>query len=199
MKNIITIQHTQSVQHTNGMIGSWTDWELTGLGREQAENIGRNLSAELKGQAWKICSSDLARAKQTAQPLAGYMGIEIEYRDKLREIYFGEALGKTKQWARENRLPVNSIDDRSFPGAETWREFWNRIAGFCREIIAGEAENVIIVAHAGTLTIWQQLWLGEEIQMERFNPSGGVSFMRMDDNGQRTIQRRCDLSYMRKN
>lgn len=29
MKNIITIQHTQSVHHTNGMIGSWTDWEVT--------------------------------------------------------------------------------------------------------------------------------------------------------------------------
>ena len=25
MKNIITVQHTQSVHHTNGMVGSWTD------------------------------------------------------------------------------------------------------------------------------------------------------------------------------
>ncbi len=25
MKNIITIQHTQSVHHTNGMVGAWTD------------------------------------------------------------------------------------------------------------------------------------------------------------------------------
>ncbi|MFC6463393.1 hypothetical protein ACFP65_00050 [Marinilactibacillus sp. GCM10026970] len=29
MKTIITIQHTESVHHTNGMIGSWTDWDLT--------------------------------------------------------------------------------------------------------------------------------------------------------------------------
>jgi len=28
-KNIITIQHPESIHHTNGMIGSWTDWELT--------------------------------------------------------------------------------------------------------------------------------------------------------------------------
>ena len=34
MKQIITIQHTQSVHHTNGMVGSWTDWDLTGLGRQ---------------------------------------------------------------------------------------------------------------------------------------------------------------------
>lgn len=31
MKNIITVQHTQSVHHTNGMVGSWTDWELSEL------------------------------------------------------------------------------------------------------------------------------------------------------------------------
>lgn len=41
MKNIITIQHTQSMHHTNGMIGSWTDWELTDFGKEQVDNIGR--------------------------------------------------------------------------------------------------------------------------------------------------------------
>ena len=29
MKQIITIQHTQSFHHTNGMVGSWTDWDLS--------------------------------------------------------------------------------------------------------------------------------------------------------------------------
>lgn len=32
VKNIITIQHTQSIHHTNGMVGSWTDWDITELG-----------------------------------------------------------------------------------------------------------------------------------------------------------------------
>ena len=86
MKNIITIQHTQAVHHNTGMVGSWTDWELTDLGKEHAENIGRRLSAELKGQAYKIYSSDLIRAKQTVEPLARYLGVEIIYLRKLREI-----------------------------------------------------------------------------------------------------------------
>ena len=43
MKNIITIQHTQSVHHTNGMVGSWTDWDLTELGVQQAKRIGCKL------------------------------------------------------------------------------------------------------------------------------------------------------------
>ena len=37
MKTIITVQHTQSVHHTNGMVGSWTDWDLTELGKKQAD------------------------------------------------------------------------------------------------------------------------------------------------------------------
>ena len=47
MKTIIIIQHTQSVHHTNGMVGSWTDWELSELGVEQANRIGKRLKAEL--------------------------------------------------------------------------------------------------------------------------------------------------------
>ena len=43
MKQIITIQHTQSIHHTNGMVGSWTDWDLSELGVEQAEKIGQKL------------------------------------------------------------------------------------------------------------------------------------------------------------
>ncbi len=45
MKTIITIQHTQSVHHTNGMVGSWTDWELSDLGVQQANRIGEKLKA----------------------------------------------------------------------------------------------------------------------------------------------------------
>ena len=48
MKTIITIQHTQSIHHTNGMVGSWTDWNLSELGKIQAGNIGRKLSRELR-------------------------------------------------------------------------------------------------------------------------------------------------------
>ena len=58
-KKVISIQHTQSTHHGSGMVGSWTDWDLTELGKEHAENIGRKLSLELKGQDWKIYSSDL--------------------------------------------------------------------------------------------------------------------------------------------
>ena len=45
-KTIITIQHTQSVHHTNGHAGAWGDWELTDLGHKQAAEIGKFLKNE---------------------------------------------------------------------------------------------------------------------------------------------------------
>ena len=145
MKNIITIQHKQAVHHTNGMMGSWTDWELTDLGKAHAENIGRKLSDELKGQSWTIYSSDLIRARQTAEPLS---------------------------------------DDTQFRGAETLRELWNRVVELCGEIIADEAENIILVSHGGTLRVLLAIWLDSEIsEFIRFGSPGGVSFMEVNDNG----------------
>ena len=47
MKNIIAIQHTQSVHHTNGMVGSWTDLDLSDSGKIQADKIGAKLASEL--------------------------------------------------------------------------------------------------------------------------------------------------------
>ena len=46
MKHIFTVQHTQSIHHTNGMVGSWTDWDLTELGRIQADHIEIKLTKE---------------------------------------------------------------------------------------------------------------------------------------------------------
>ena len=50
MKSIFTVQHTQSEHHTNGMVGSWTDWNLTELGKQQAERIAIKLKQELDGK-----------------------------------------------------------------------------------------------------------------------------------------------------
>lgn len=75
MKTIITIQHTQSMHHTNGMVSSWTDWELSELGMQQANRIGEKLKAELLDKKFAMYSSDLLRAKQTAENIGKHLGI----------------------------------------------------------------------------------------------------------------------------
>jgi probable phosphoglycerate mutase len=200
MKRIITIQHTEAVHHNTGMVGSWTDWELTPLGMRHAENIGRRLSDELKGQEFKIYSSDLLRAKQTVEPLARYMGVKIEYKKNLREMNLGEAVGKDRKWADENKTTgwsSDAFDVPQYAGAETWRAFWNRVKGLQDEIIADGARNIILSSHGVTLSVWQQIWLGEGLQgFVYLGLPGGVSFYSINEKGERRFEHLNDPSYM---
>ena len=201
MKTIITIQHTQSIHHTNGMVGSWTDWELSDLGKEQAENIGRNLSDELS-QKYVIYSSDLLRAKQTAEAVGRYLGTNPVFRQELRERNLGEAVGKSVQWLRENmEKPERTVDDRLFPSAESRRDEWKRLEPFFDEITKNEEKYIIIVSHGDLLSVFNAMWLGlpaESLEKaEIYGVPGGVSFLFENSEGKRFIKKMSDTSYMK--
>ena len=199
MKTIITIQHTQSLHHTNGMVGSWTDWELSDFGKEQAENIGRNLAEELS-EKYVIYSSDLLRAKQTAEIVGKHLGVEPIFKTELRERNLGEAVGKSVEWLRENmEKPERTVDDRLFPSAESRREEWNRLKPFFDEIASNEEEYIIIVSHGDLLSVFNAMWLGLSVESleksELFGVSGGVSFLFENPEGKRFIKKMSDTSY----
>lgn len=202
MKNIITVQHTQSIHHTNGMIGSWTDWDLSDLGIEQAENIGKKLENELINENYIMYSSDLLRAKHTAEIIAKYLKISPIVTEVLRERNLGAAVGKSVKWAHENtKVWEKTIDDRAFDGAESRRDTWNRLLPFYNEIINNEDENIIIVSHGDTLSIFNAIWLGLGVEMlnkcNLFGLPGGVSFLQEKEDGKHVIRRLSDTYYIR--
>ena len=201
MKHIITVQHTQSVHHTNGMVGSWTDWDLTELGREQAENIGRKLGEEFAGETVVIYSSDLKRAKQTAEAIAKHLGTEPILRPELRERNLGKCCGASVQWLRENlEHPEKTVDDRLFSDAESIRDVWNRLWPFFQEVMANDEENIIIVSHGDLLSIWNAMCIGLPVesydQVDIHGPAGGVSHMIVGDDGKHRIRHINDMSYI---
>lgn len=201
MKQVITIQHTQSIHHTNGMVGSWTDWDLTDLGVEQAERIGQKLAKQLSGRKIAMYASDLARAKHTAEIVAKHLGITPVIRPQLRERNLGKCVGQSVQWLRENmEVQEKSIDDRMFSDAESRRDEWNRLKPLFDEIMASEEECVVVVSHGDLLSVWNAMFLGMDVdalnQFELFGMAGGVSFMFQNDEGKRFIKKMSDLSYL---
>ena len=201
MKHIITVQHTQSVHHTNGMVGSWTDWDLSELGKKQADNIGKKLKNELEGKNVVMYSSDLKRAKQTAQEIAKYLSVDINLKKELRERNLGKCCGKSVQWLRENKeCEEKTVDDRIFSDAESRRDAWNRIEPFYKEIIASDEENIIIVSHGDLLSIWNAMFLGLPVesyyQVNIHGPAGGVSHMFISDDGRHLVRHINDMSYI---
>jgi broad specificity phosphatase PhoE len=201
MKTIITIQHTQSVHHTNGMVGSWTDWELSELGVEQASRIGERLKAELSEKKFVMYSSDLLRAKQTAEIVGQYLGLIPILRTELRERNLGKCCGKSVHWLRENlEMQEKTIDDRLFSDAESRRDEWNRLQPFFDEVMASDDENIIIVSHGDLLSVFNTMFLGLSIETvntsEMFGLAGGVSYMFENNERKRFIKRMSDMSYV---
>lgn len=200
MKTIITIQHTQSVHHTNGMVGSWTDWALTDLGVKQARKIGEKLKMELDGRKFVMYSSDLLRAKQTAENVGDFLGVTPILRKELRERNLGRCCGKSVQWLRDNiEQQEKTIDDRLFSDAESRRDEWNRLKPFFDEIISNDEDNIIIVSHGDLLSVFNSMFLGSDVEGlnagEIFGLAGGVSHMFVNNDGKRFIKRISDMSY----
>lgn len=201
MKTIITIQHTQSVHHINGMVGSWTDWELSELGVQQANRIGEKLKAELSEKKFVMYSSDLLRAKQTAENVGKYLGLTPILRMELRERNLGKCCGKSVEWLRDNlEVQEKTIDDRLFSDAESRRDEWNRLKPFYDEIMANSDENIIIVSHGDLLSVFNAMFLGLNIETintsEIFGLAGGVSHMFVNDDGKRFMKRVSDMFYI---
>lgn len=208
MKQIITIQHTQSEHHVNGMVGSWTDWHLTEKGRLQAERIAGRLLPLLQGKGWALYSSDLLRAQETAAPLAQALGISPILRKELRERNLGPAVGKSVQWLRENlEMQERTVDDRLFRGAESRRDAWNRLLPLFEELMASEEENILLVSHGDLLSIFNVMFLGLPVEamngLDLYGMAGGVSFLQVAEDradpgtakGKRVIRRLSDMSF----
>ena len=201
MKTIITIQHTQSVHHTNGLVGSWTDWELSELGVEQANRIGKRLKAELSEKKFVMYSSDLLRAKQTAEIVGQYLGLIPILRTELRERNLGKCCGKSVQWLRENlEMQEKTIDDRLFSDAESRRDEWNRLQPFFDEVLTSDDDNIIIVSHGDLLSVFNSMFLGLSIETintsEMFGLAGGVSYMFENNERKRFIKKMSDMFYV---
>lgn len=178
-KIIITVQHTESEHHTNGMIGAWGDWNLTQYGREQAYNIGKRLLYEDCDKCFNMYVSDLKRASQTAEEINKTLGITPVVTDVIREVNAGQGNGKPRDWynsMKAHREGGYNPDYKPFPDAESDRELWDRLYPFYKEIMTNNEERILIVSHGTTLSFLQSMIMGysfEDIEKVRFDGVGG--------------------------
>ncbi|MFF2755275.1 histidine phosphatase family protein [Psychrobacillus sp. NPDC058041] len=204
MRKIILIQHCQSEHHINNMTGGWTDTPLTDLGRRQAELVGLKLKRNINSEEYALYTSDLMRAKQTAEIVGKHLNIKILEDMELREINTGIATGKTKDWARENRNPRNfdgfDLDYQEFQDGETWRQFYSRVCDCMERIFNSESKNLIIVTHGGTLGYIIAWWMNFQTEMlaeAYFSASvGSISVLHENSFKQHTLSVLNDTSHL---
>ncbi|MFL5612046.1 MAG: histidine phosphatase family protein [Gemmatimonadaceae bacterium] len=107
MTSFLLIRHAMC-DHVGSGIAGRTDVHLNELGRAQA----RRLAEQLDPVGFDaLISSPLARATETAAPLAERRRLELQIEDRLTEIDYGDWTGQSidalkpqEQWTRYNAL-----------------------------------------------------------------------------------------------
>lgn len=168
---IILVRHGEATHHTQRLTGGWTDSLLTEKGRMQIQAAADKLARDFSRRPLKlrILASDLKRAAESAQILAQTLGYkeEIEYCSFLREKNNGIAAGLTEEEAKRYfRKPATEqeLNHRNYPGGETRNEFYLRNVRGLWQCADVEKENLLIVAHKGTVQNIIFRWLGMNMQ-----------------------------------
>lgn len=150
------IRHGQTDWNVEGRFQGSEDVPLNYTGREQA----RKLAKKLDGNSFSaIFSSDLLRAKETAEIIATKLDLPLFIDKRLQEINQGDWEGVLFTEIKE-KYPEEIIhrkEDPVFfrpPGGESVEEVSKRITSIVNEISRTfEDEKILIVSHGLALSI----------------------------------------------
>lgn len=134
--------------------GGWSTYGLTEEGRMQVHNAKRNLCN--KGIT-QIYSSDLIRAKETAEIVADELSLNVTYLPQFRESNNGLLAGMLKTEAVEKYPGIywSALDwTEAWPGGESPNQFFHRIQRAWYEFKKQVGDdNVLLVSHGGVMNI----------------------------------------------
>jgi len=189
MRNIYVVTHTESIHHVKGLGGGWYDTSLTEKGLIQANNIATALYNQIKIQNIPVYTSDLKRALETANIFSRVFNSTVILDSRLREMSFGDAEGKSKEWQDQNIMPKpnngNRLNHHRFHKSESRRDVGIRIQDFFNHILNKPDNNIIIITHGFALTFIIMTWLKVPVEnMDYCNFQSGpgrVTFLHEDD------------------
>lgn len=151
---VLLIRHGQTDWNVATRIQGETDIGLNAAGLEQAQRLARAMAGEALDH---VITSDLARARDTAGPLARATGATLRTDTGLRERAFGVFEGLTfdeiaqrhpqgaERWRRRD-------PDFGPEGGETLQAFFDRSVEVAQRLAAAHrGESIALVAHGGVL------------------------------------------------
>jgi probable phosphoglycerate mutase len=151
---VVAVRHGETVWNAEMRMQGQLDTALSARGRWQA---GRVAEALVDEGLDAIFASDLERAFDTAQAIAGKVGLAVVIDAGLRERSFGIFQGSTYadidlRWPVEAARWRRHDPDFGPDGGETFRAFSARAVAACARIAASQAgRSIAIVTHGGVL------------------------------------------------
>jgi len=195
------LRHGETEYSKSGGYCGDLDPELTSQGLQMAQSFAH----AYQSVSWKaVYCSPMKRTIATAKPLCDALGIEMQLRDGLKEIRYGEWEGKTQDYVKEHYGEdyVRWLTEPAWnspTGGETAVQIASRATPVIAEIEKMcSGGNVLVVSHKATIRIILCTLLG--IDLGRYRDriaalAGSVSIVKFDVYGP-LLEVLGDRSYM---
>ncbi len=191
MRTVYVVCHPEASHHVDDVVGGWHDSELTALGRAHAASIAAAVRELVPSDTTVgLYSSDLKRAMAVAERIGDVLDVPAASDPGLREKSYGAAEGRPQTWLEERFVPPPATGNRmdhfeGIEGAETKREFAERIYAALARVLDGSGEHVVIVTHGFALTFVVAAWIGMPIDALGYinlrSSAGSITVLREDD------------------
>ena len=148
MTTLLLVRHGETDWNADGRLQGQTNRPLSEFGRRQAQRLADELAAE---QLVAIYSSDLARARETAEIVGTRVGLPVTFDPDLRE----------KDWGTWEGLTAVERDRVEFAGEST-EAHQDRILRALRRISDSHPAggSVLVVTHGGSMRRIQTAAMG---------------------------------------
>ena len=158
---LLLVRHGETDWNRDGRWQGGSDTRLNDVGREQA----RALAQQLDGEIDVLYSSDLARARETAEIVAAKLGLEVRLDPRLRERGFGSWEGLTTTEIEERFAEAHrrwlAGEGAGADDAEAFEDFSARVEDFLSDVLRlHPGEEVLVVSHGGSIRVIHALAAG---------------------------------------
>ncbi len=136
-------------------VQGFTDTPLNETGRAQAHELAERMAGETVGSLW---SSDLSRARETAEVVGERIGLDPRLDPRLREANRG-------RWEGSRFIDIEREDPEGyaawrragasfrFPGGESLQDQLDRVSAALHDIHAEAELPALVVCHGGSIRV----------------------------------------------
>ena len=190
MTELILLRHGETEWNRELRFQGQVDVPLNATGHAQAQRLAQRLAGEPIDH---LVSSDLSRARQTADPFARQVqasrGIGLDVDAALREQAFGRIDGMRVEDIKRDHADVwagwtQFQSDYVVPGGESTRQFHTRVMAALWQMVASHpGRTLAVVTHGGVveMVLRTARGLGLEGPRQSAIPNAGISRVRMQD------------------
>ncbi len=197
--DLYIIRHARPLRHVVAAGDGTADPDLSETGRLQAERTADFLASEGIDH---VVSSTMRRAHQTALPLAGRLGLDIELIDGLKESdHRSQAYVPVEEMSPDDPDSAHYFDgDNLFASVfiDGYEPFEKRVvASFEHVIAANRSRRVAVFCHGMVTTVYLKTILGIHDVFSLLIDYCGINRVQASSKGHRTVRSVNETAHVR--